>query len=54
MKDIQKLPNLTGKVAIVTGGVNGIGKITAIHLSQAGTAISVADYDLKDELSEGK
>lgn len=40
--------NLNGKVALVTGGANGIGKATSIMLAQHGAHISIADFNLAD------
>jgi len=40
--------DLTGKVAIVTGGGNGIGKACCLMLSKAGAAIAVSDLKLED------
>ena len=40
--NFSKLFDLTGKVAIVTGGANGIGKATAIMLAKAGASIAMA------------
>jgi NAD(P)-dependent dehydrogenase (short-subunit alcohol dehydrogenase family) len=36
---------ITGKVAVVTGGGSGIGRATALALAAAGAAIAVADVD---------
>lgn len=44
----NKLFDLKGKVAIVTGGANGIGKATAILLAQYGADICIADFNIKD------
>ena len=44
---INNLFDLSGKVAIVTGGANGIGKATAIMLAKAGAAIAIADFNLE-------
>ena len=44
----NELFDLSGKIAIVTGGANGIGKATALRLAQAGANIAVADLKLED------
>ena len=44
--DIQKLFDLTGKVAIVTGGGDGIGKGSCEILAAAGASVVVGDLDV--------
>ncbi|MER5619468.1 SDR family oxidoreductase [Streptosporangium sp. NPDC002544] len=39
-------PNLSGKVAIVTGAASGIGRTTAATLARAGAAVAIADLNL--------
>lgn len=45
---IQSLFDLTGKVAIVTGGGNGIGKGSCEILAEAGASVVVGDLNLTD------
>lgn len=40
--------DLSGKVAIVTGGANGIGRASALLLADYGAAVVVADLDVDD------
>ena len=47
-KPFDELFDLSGKVAIVTGGANGIGKATALRLAQASANIAIADLKLED------
>jgi 2-deoxy-D-gluconate 3-dehydrogenase len=42
---LHELLNLTGKVAIVTGGATGIGSAIARRLAEAGAAVVIADRD---------
>ncbi|TSC69721.1 MAG: short-chain dehydrogenase, partial [Parcubacteria group bacterium Gr01-1014_49] len=42
-KPIAELMNLSGKVAIVTGGAMGIGYAIASRLAEAGAKVLVAD-----------
>jgi len=44
----DKLFDLTGKIAIVTGGTNGIGKATALLLAKHGATIAIGDFNLED------
>jgi 2-deoxy-D-gluconate 3-dehydrogenase len=44
-KSIAELMNLSGKVAIVTGGAMGIGYAIASRLAEAGAKVLVADKD---------
>lgn len=44
----QDLFKLTGKVAIVTGGMRGLGYTMAINLAKFGANIVIADIEVKD------
>jgi 7-alpha-hydroxysteroid dehydrogenase len=44
----SELFDLTDKIAIVTGGANGIGKATALMLAKHGANIVIADLKLED------
>ncbi len=45
---MNELFDLTDKVAIVTGGANGIGKACALQLAQFGAKIAIGDLKLDD------
>ena len=44
---MNELFNLKDKVAIVTGGADGIGKATALLLAEAGAHIVIADLNIE-------
>ncbi|MCA9153556.1 MAG: SDR family oxidoreductase [Planctomycetales bacterium] len=45
------LPDLSGRVAVVTGGATGIGRATARLLNQCGVRVFVGDFNFVPELS---
>ena len=45
--DVNQLFDLTGKVAVVTGGAGGIGEVYAEALCEAGAAVVIADINLE-------
>ncbi|MCF8362288.1 MAG: gluconate 5-dehydrogenase [Prolixibacteraceae bacterium] len=52
-KDIEKMYDLTGKVALVTGGTHGIGMAIGKSLAKAGAKICVNDLS-EEKLAESK
>jgi 2-dehydro-3-deoxy-D-gluconate 5-dehydrogenase len=51
-KDLSALLDLTGSVAIVTGGGRGIGFAIAKILDAAGASVAIADHALDDDIRE--
>lgn len=45
--DVKQLFDLTGKVAVVTGGAGGIGEVYAEALCEVGAAVVIADINLE-------
>ncbi|MBV7435139.1 glucose 1-dehydrogenase [Cardiobacteriaceae bacterium TAE3-ERU3] len=43
---VEKLWDLSGKVAIITGAANGIGRASALMLAGAGADIAIGDLDM--------
>jgi NAD(P)-dependent dehydrogenase (short-subunit alcohol dehydrogenase family) len=46
---LNAIPDLSGRVAIVTGGASGIGRATALLLARHGARVFVGDYELRSE-----
>ena len=44
--DVKELFDLTGKVAVVTGGAGGIGEVYAEALCGAGASVVIADVNV--------
>ncbi|MEO5739905.1 MAG: SDR family NAD(P)-dependent oxidoreductase, partial [Vicinamibacterales bacterium] len=47
----EHLPDLDGKIAVVTGGAKGIGAATARMLERAGARVTVLDIEPADAIS---
>lgn len=45
MSQTDARPNLTGRIAVVTGGASGIGRAIAVMLAECGVRVFVGDYD---------
>jgi 3-hydroxybutyrate dehydrogenase len=41
------MSELTGRLAVVTGGASGIGAACAVRLAEAGASVVVADRDIE-------
>lgn len=53
MENIQNYKDLTGKIALVTGGTKGIGKAIADRLSDAGATVIVTARNQPEQSSTG-
>lgn len=53
MMDVQKLFDLGGRVAVITGAANGLGRAVALGFAQAGADLALADV-VEEQLAEVK